>query len=79
MEEAGGNYNPSVVGSGAGGSSYISGYSGCMAIKESSEEGAIVQSSNSLHYSGVSFIDPQMIAGNANMPTQDRNKYNDRK
>lgn len=71
LVEAGGHYNPSVVGSGAGGSSYVSGYSGCRAIDGSSTEDAIVSLENSLHYTAVSFINPQMIAGNASMPTHD--------
>lgn len=72
LVEAGGHYNPSVVGSGAGGSSYISGYTGCRAIDVASTEAEIAPSENSLHYSGVSFIDAQMSAGNEGMPTHDR-------
>lgn len=73
LVEAGGHYNPSVVGSGAGGSSYVSGYSGCRAIDKSSTVESIVSLSGSLHYSGVSFINPQMIAGNVAMPNYERN------
>jgi hypothetical protein len=71
MEAVGGNYNPSVVGSGAGGSSYISGYSGCRGIEETSTENSIIHSKTSLHYSGKSFVDTKMIAGNASMPNYD--------
>jgi hypothetical protein len=69
MEEAGGFYNPGVVGSGAGGSSFVSGYNGCDAITEESTENNIIHTGNSLHYSGLSFIDAQMISGNSSMPS----------
>lgn len=71
MEVAGGCYNSGVVGSGAGGSSFISGYTGCNAIEETSTLENIVHTGNSMHYSGLSFIDSQMINGNTSMPSQD--------
>ena len=71
MEVAGGCYNSGVVGSGAGGSSFISGYTGCNAIEETSTLENIVHTDNSMHYSGLSFVDSQMINGNTSMPSQD--------
>ena len=71
MEVAGGCYNSSVVGSGAGGSSFISGYTGCNAIEEISTSESISHTGNSMHYSGLSFVDSKMIAGNASMPNYD--------
>lgn len=69
MEVAGGCYNPSVVGSGAGGSSFISGFTGCDAIEEASTVDNILHTGKSMHYSGISFIDMKMIGGNSSMPT----------
>ena len=68
---AGGNapHNTGTVGSGAGGSSYISGYSGCNAIAEYSTEKNIIHTGQSIHYSGKKFDNPNMIAGNASMPS----------
>ncbi|MBQ3664593.1 MAG: hypothetical protein II919_00625 [Lachnospiraceae bacterium] len=53
---------------GAGGSSFVSGYSGCKAIKESSTENNISHETHANHYSGMVFTEPVMIAGNARMP-----------
>ena len=53
---------------GAGGSSFISGYSGCDAIAESSTEDNIIHTGQPNHYSGKVFTNPVMIAGNATMP-----------
>ena len=53
---------------GTGGSSFISGYTGCDAIDESSIEDNIVHTGQSNHYSGKVFTNPVMIAGNASMP-----------
>lgn len=61
-------YSPSA---GAGGSSFISGYPGCDAIKEKSTKDAIVHTGESIHYSGKVFTDSVMIAGNATMPSID--------
>lgn len=69
---------PSVHGSAGGGSSYISGYEGCVAIQEESTEDNVMPKENcndgtkdiscSYHYSGKIFTDANMIAGNAEMP-----------
>ena len=56
-----GSYNHSVVGSGAGGSSFISGYIGCDAIDVSG-----IHTGGCIHYSGNVFIDSQM-SGNSNI------------
>lgn len=53
---------------GSGGSSFISGYSGCDAISESSTEQAIVHTGQPNHYSGLVFTDTQMIDGAHTMP-----------
>ena len=71
MVVVGACYNNAVVGSGAGGSSFISGYTGCDAIEEGSTSDNIIHTGNSMHYSGMSFIDGKMIGGNSSMPTQD--------
>ena len=54
---------------GSGGSSFISGYSGCDAISESSTEQAIVHTGQPNHYSGLVFTDTQMIDGAHAMPS----------
>lgn len=54
--------------SGAGGSSFISGYDGCDAIAESSTSGKIVHTGQPNHYSGYVFIDAEMIDGGSEMP-----------
>jgi hypothetical protein len=53
---------------GSGGSSFISGYSGCDAISESSTSDHIIHTGLPNHYSGFIFTNSQMIAGNASMP-----------
>lgn len=53
----------------SGGSSFISGYSGCDAISESSTEQAIVHTGQPNHYSGLVFTDTQMIDGANVMPS----------
>lgn len=70
-------------GAGAGGSSYISGYTGSVAIKSSSDISARLDSEGnvctdgtednlcSIHYSGISFSDGNMIAGSDEMPNHD--------
>ena len=50
--------NIDIVGSGAGGSSYVSGYMGCKSIKESAKENSLSPSSftgSSIHYTGLYF------------------------
>ncbi|MDD4066529.1 MAG: glycine-rich protein [Clostridia bacterium] len=55
------NAKNSVVGSGAGGSSFISGYVGCDAIDVLG-----IHTGGCIHYSGNVFIDSQM-SGNSNI------------
>ena len=57
-----------VVGSGSGGSSFISGYIGCDAISESSTEDNIIHTGQPNHYSGKVFTNPVMIDGGSIMP-----------
>ena len=63
-----GGGSPAHVG-GSGGSSFISGYTGCNAIAETSTASNIVHTGNPNHYSGCVFTDATMIAGNASMPS----------
>ena len=58
-----------IVGSGAGGSSFISGYSGCDAIAESSTEDNIIHTGQPNHYSSYVFTNPVMIDGGSTMPS----------
>ena len=62
-------------GFGGSGSSYISGYEGCIAIKSATDVTPKVSTyskiEDSYHYSGKIFENPIMIAGNASMPTHD--------
>ena len=62
-------------GYGGSGSSYISGYEGCIAIKSATDVTPKVSTyskiEDSYHYSGKIFENPIMIAGNASMPTHD--------
>lgn len=50
-------------GAGGGGSSFISGHSGCDAIAENSIESNIIHTGQSIHYSNYSFTDTIMIDG----------------
>ena len=54
-------YHP--VGSGAGGSSFISGHSGCNAINASSTSSNIIHTGQPIHYSGLYFTNTSMTAG----------------
>ncbi|WP_027452638.1 glycine-rich protein, partial [Segatella albensis] len=54
---------------GSGGSSFISGYSGCDAIAESSTEDNIIHTGQPNHYSGKVFTNPVMIDGGSVMPS----------
>lgn len=67
----GGYYAGGISGhaGGSGGSSFISGHSGCDAIIESSTENTIVHSGQPNHYSGLVFTDTQMIDGAHAMPS----------
>ena len=67
-----GGANNSHGGAG-GGSSFISGYDGCDAISKNSTESNIIHTGQSIHYSGIYFENPEMIAGNSNVPTYDGN------
>lgn len=52
---------------GSGGSSFISGHDGCIAVKLT--DGATIEHTyNSFHYSGYIFRDTEMIGGNKTMP-----------
>ena len=63
-----GTHGGNTTGTGAGGSSYISGYSGCKAITSTSTASSISHSSSANHYSGKVFSSMTMTAGNASMP-----------
>ena len=54
---------------GAGGSSFISGYSGCDAISSTSTEDNIVHTGQSVHYSKLKFSDCVMKAGSEAFPS----------
>ncbi|EAX99336.1 hypothetical protein TVAG_181930 [Trichomonas vaginalis G3] len=56
-----------VQGAGGGGSSFISGYEGCIALNSSLNENPNPTGS-SIHYSGIKFFNPTMIQGNNEMP-----------
>ncbi len=67
----GGSYNSAVVGNGAGGSSYISGHTGAVAITSASNqtpkascETGTTNNDCSIHYSDYYFTDTLMIDGN---------------
>ena len=60
----------SFWGGGAGGSSFISGYPGCNAINEEANQPSEISHSNQpIHYSGLYFESPTIIAGNEQMPS----------
>ena len=65
----GGNYRGGLVFSGAGGSSFISGHSGCNAISANSTENNIIHKGQPNHYSGYVFTKAVMKAGNEVMPS----------
>ena len=52
----------------SGGSSFISGHSGCNAISETSTEDNIIHTGQANHYSGYVFSSTVMKAGNESMP-----------
>lgn len=80
---AGGSSSDWSVSSGSGGSSYISGYTGAIAIGAKGSIGARFDSNGeicqlgttdnlcSVHYSGKVFLEPKMIDGESEMPNQD--------
>ncbi len=55
--------------SGGGGSSFISGHTGCNAISSSSTENNIIHTGQPNHYSGYVFTNTVMKAGNESMPS----------
>lgn len=59
------------IASAGGGSSFISGHTGCDAIKETSTESNIIHTGQPNHYSGLIFTNTNMFAGNESMPTHD--------
>ena len=65
----GGGARDKLDGCGGGGSSFISGHTGCDAISESSTSSNIVHSGQPNHYSGKIFTNTVMKAGNESMPS----------
>ena len=67
---AGTNLGEDITGlRGAGGSSFISGHTGCNAISESSTSSNIIHTGQPNHYSGYVFTNTVMKAGNELMPS----------
>ena len=60
--------------SGSGGSSFISGHSGCKAITSETDR---TPKQNSIHYSGLYFRNTIMLAGNEPMPKRDLLPFKD--
>lgn len=60
---------------GGGGSSFISGHSGCDAIKSESTENNIIHTGQSIHYSGMYFTNTVMIDGAGYNWTTKKEKY----
>ncbi|WP_251621556.1 glycine-rich protein [Odoribacter lunatus] len=60
---ANGGHNSSVVGAGAGGSSFISGHTGCNAIDAASTATNIIHTGLPYHYSGLFFTNTSTTAG----------------
>ena len=71
MAEVGGGINNNTVSSGAGGSSFISGYTGCNAINQLSTSTNITHTGQANYDSVHVFTNATITAGNASMPTQD--------
>uniref|UniRef100_UPI00203FB633 glycine rich domain-containing protein n=1 Tax=Odoribacter lunatus TaxID=2941335 RepID=UPI00203FB633 len=65
-----GHYNHYVAGSGAGGSSFISGHNGCDAINSAGSH-----TGQSVHYSGLSFTNTVMIDGTGYQWTTVKGSY----
>ena len=65
------NHGDGTVGTGSTGSCFISGYTGCNAIKESSTETNIEHTGQANHYSGKVFTNTQMLDGKKSMPSPD--------
>lgn len=66
---AGTNFSTGTGIRGAGGSSFISGHTGCNAINSSSTESKITHTGSPNHYSGKVFSNTVMLAGDASMPS----------
>lgn len=66
----GGKSNQSDGGQGYGGTSYVSGGEGFLAIDESSTSNNIILTDSSIHYSGIEFKDIEAINGNSSMPSK---------
>ncbi|EAX88659.1 WAG22 antigen precursor, putative [Trichomonas vaginalis G3] len=66
-----GGFVGSRVTSGSGGSSYVSGYEGCRAIKKSSTVDSISHEDNSIHYLGIVFYSPLIKDGKTPIPCPD--------
>ncbi|MCM1031433.1 MAG: glycine-rich protein, partial [Oscillibacter sp.] len=64
-----------VVGSGAGGSSFISGHSGCDAISATSTSSSIIHTGQAVHYSGFYFSNTVMIDGAGYQWTTSKGSY----
>ena len=62
------------AGAGGGGSSFISGYEGCIALNSDADNSPNPNNS-SIHYSGKYFINPIMIQGNNPMPLYASDSY----
>lgn len=75
---AGGNgaHGSNTVGSGAGGSSFVSGHDGCNAISDASTESNIIHTGQSIHYSGYKFTDTYIIDGRGYIWTNTIGEYN---
>ena len=76
---AGGGYyggfksNNSPAGGAGGGSSYVSGFNGCNSIAKESTKSNIIHTGNSKHYSGMYFVDTNIIDGISIMPSWKEN------
>jgi len=64
-----------TAGSGAGGSSFISGHNGCDAILEASTVDNIIHTGQSIHYSGYQFTNTIMIDGSGYNWTTEKESY----
>ena len=65
----------STAGTGAGGSSFISGHNGCNAIDEASIQSQIIHTGQSNHYSGYTFTNTKMVDGNGYNWTTVKSSY----
>lgn len=65
----------SAAGTGAGGSSFISGHDGCDAIDEASIQSQIIHTGQSNHYSGYTFTNTEMVDGNGDKWTTVKGLY----